>query len=167
MEIRSANSSDARSIAAIYNHFVRTSVVTFEEEELPEVEMASRIEMVEASGLPWYVVIDGHTFIGYAYATPWKDRSAYRYSVEITIYLAPRFSGKGIGTALYGEFIPALRRRKIHSVLAGIALPNPSSIALHERFGFSKVAHLMQVGFKMNGWIDVGYWLLIFENASL
>ncbi len=163
MEIRSAASSDAGSIAAIYNHFVKTSIVTFEEEEVSDVEMASRIETVKSSGLPWYLATNAQTVVGYAYATPWKTRSAYRYSAEVTVYAAPEYSGKGIGTALYRELIPALRQRKIHSALAGIALPNAASVALHERFGFYKAAHLMQVGFKMNQWIDVGYWQALLE----
>lgn len=164
MEIREAAASDAGSIAAIYNHFVRTSVVTFEEDEVPHEQMASRIEAVRSTGLPWYVATDDQTVIGYAYATPWKARSAYRFSVEVTVYVAPEHCRKGIGSALYRQLMPTLQHRKIHSALAGIALPNAGSVALHERFGFSKVAHLAQVGFKMNRWIDVGYWQLILEG---
>lgn len=166
MEIRSVSSSDADSIAAIYNHYISTSVVTFEEEEVPTVEMAARIEDVRSSLLPWYVAVDDGTTVGYAYATPWRVRSAYRYSVEVTAYVAPDCLGRGIGNTLYRQLIPALRERGIHTALAGIALPNARSIALHELFGFCKAAHLSQVGFKMKQWVDVGYWQLIVDPAE-
>ena len=166
MEIRRVSSTDADSIAAIYNHYVRTSVVTFEEEEVSSVEMAARIENVHSLVLPWYVAVDDGTTVGYAYATRWRVRSAYRYSVEVTAYVAPDYFGKGIGSTLYRQLIPALRERGIHTALAGIALPNTRSVALHERFGFCKVAHFSQVGFKMKRWVDVGYWQLIVNRTE-
>jgi L-amino acid N-acyltransferase YncA len=99
--------------------------------------------------------------VGYAYASKWKSRSAYRYAVESTVYLDPRFTGQGIGRHLYGSLIAELRQRSLHAVIGGIALPNPASIALHERMGFVKVAHFKEIGWKFNQWIDVGYWELI------
>jgi L-amino acid N-acyltransferase YncA len=109
MEIWRASSSDADPIVAIYNHYVRTSVVTFEEEEVSCAEMAARIEKGRSLALPWYVAIDDGKTVGYAYATHWRVRSAYRYSVEVTVYVAPDYSGRGIGSALYRELIAALR----------------------------------------------------------
>lgn len=166
MEIREADVLDAGSIAAIYNHYVSTSAVTFEEDELSQAEMITRIETVRSSGLPWYLATAAQNVIGYAYATPWKARSAYRYSVEVTVYVAPNYFGEGIGTALYRRLIPALQQRNIHTAMAAIALPNDASVALHERFGFCKAAHFKQVGFKMTRWIDVGYWQWIADRVD-
>ncbi len=93
-----------------------------------------------------------------AYAVLWKARSAYRFSVEITVYVAPGMAGRGIGSMLYSHLFAALQPLGVHAVIGGIALPNEASIALHEKFGMEKVAHFQQVGFKFNRWIDVGYW---------
>ena len=96
--------------------------------------------------------------VGYVSAAKWKGRSAYRFSVESTIYLDHRSTGQGIGTKLYGQLFSILRSRSIHVVIGGIALPNAASVALHERLGFTKVAHFAEVGFKFGRWVDVGYW---------
>jgi len=98
---------------------------------------------------------------GYAYASAWKTRSAYRFSVESTVYVAADHCGRGIGTRLYRALIAALREQNVHYVTGGIALPNPASVALHERLGFRKNGHFSEVGFKFGRWVDVGYWELI------
>jgi L-amino acid N-acyltransferase YncA len=85
-------------------------------------------------------------------------RCAYRYSVESTVYLDPSFTGKGVGTRLYERLLASLRASGIHVVIGGIALPNPRSVAFHEKFGLTKAAHFNEVGFKFGEWIDVGYW---------
>jgi phosphinothricin acetyltransferase len=145
-------------MARIYNHYIRETVVTFEEQEISAEEIGARLADVTGASLPWLVVEGAADITGYAYATRWNRRSAYRHSTESTIYLDPAHTGTGIGTHLYGELLRVLRARSIHAVLGGIALPNPASIALHERLGFEKVAHLKEVGFKFDRWIDVGYW---------
>jgi phosphinothricin acetyltransferase len=104
---------------------------------------------------------ENNKMIGYTYASKWKERSAYRYSVEAAIYIDVHHQKKGIGTKLTEELLKQLKTRSLHSVLCGIALPNPASIALYEKFGFQKVAYLKEVGFKMDKWIDVGYWELL------
>lgn len=156
--IRAATAADAAAIAEIYRHYVMETDVTMEEEPVPPVEIARRIAEVQAASLPWLVADDDGRVTGYAYATPWRSRPAYRFSVEITVYLAPGHEGRGIGSRLYGELLPALRERRVHAVIGGIALPNGASIALHEKFGLRKVAHFPEVGFKFKRWIDVGYW---------
>jgi L-amino acid N-acyltransferase YncA len=156
--IRQAASPDAAMIAEIYNHYVTETVVTFEEEPITAEEIARRIDEVRSASLPWLVAEAGGHVVGYAYATRWKTRSAYRFSVEVTVYVAPGHAGRGIGSTLYGELIPMLKSRGIHAVIGGIALPNEASVALHERFGLRKVAHFGEVGFKFDRWIDVGYW---------
>lgn len=156
--IRAAAPPDAAAIAAIYNHYVADTIITFEEQPVPAAEMARRIEEVQATSFPWLVAAEGDAVLGYAYAAQWKGRSAYRHAAEITAYLAQGRTGRGIGSKLYGQIIPVLKSRGIHAVIGGIALPNPASIALHEKFGLRKVAHFQAVGFKLGRWIDVGYW---------
>lgn len=158
LTIRAATPSDAVAVAAIYNHYVAETAVTFEEEPVAAVEMARRIEAVLSAPLPWLVARRGADVLGYAYASPWRPRSAYRYSVEITAYVAPRAGRRGVGSQLYRQLFTALQARGVHAVIGGIALPNEASVALHEKFGLRKVAHFEQVGFKFNRWIDVGYW---------
>ena len=120
--------------------------------------MVQRIKQIEALGLPWLVAMDGDQLLGYAYATTWKARIAYRFSVEITVYLAQQLTAKGVGTLLYQALFNALETKDVHAVVACIALPNPHSVALHEKFGMRKVGHFNQVGHKFDRWLDVGYW---------
>ena len=156
--IRSAAPSDCEAIARIYNHYIRETIITFEEQEVSAQEIEARLAEVTSASLPWLVVESVGVIAGYAYATKWKGRCAYRYSAESTIYLEPSQTRRGVGTRLYRELLARLRAMSIHAVIGGIALPNPASIALHERLGFSKVAHFKEVGFKFSRWIDVGYW---------
>ena len=158
--IRDADASDASIIASIYNHYVAETIVTFDEQPVTVAEMARRVEEVQAASLPWLVAEQEHRVVGYAYAAPWKRRAAYRFSVEITVYLDPNHFGRGLGTRLYNELFAILRRSQAHAVIGGIALPNDASVALHEKFGMHKVAVFEEVGFKFNRWIDVGYWQL-------
>ena len=158
MTIREATPSDATAIAEIYNHYVTETVVTFEEEPVAAAEMARRIEEVRSASLPWLVAEEGLEVAGYAYATRWRGRSGYRFSAEVTVYLASGRGGRGIGSKLYEQLFSLLRARGVHAVMGGIALPNEASVALHEKLGMRKVAHFEQVGFKLDRWIDVGYW---------
>ena len=156
--IRDAAPADAAAIAAIYSHYILTSTVTFEEQAVDAAEMARRIETVKAGVLPWLVLEAGGSIVAYAYATPWKPRSAYRFSVEVTVYVADAAHRKGHGRALYAALFERLRALGMHAALAGVTLPNDASIALHEAMGMTKVAHLPEVGFKFGRWLDVGYW---------
>ena len=159
--VRAVTSADAGAVADIYNHYVRQTVVTFEEEPVTVEEMSRRIDEVKATSLPWFVAENAGAIAGYAYASRWRARSGYRFSSEVTVYLAPEQGKRGIGSALYAELLSALRESGLHAAIGGIALPNDASVALHEKFGFKKVAHFEQTGFKFNRWIDVGYWELI------
>ena len=158
--IRPCKQADAPSICAIYNHHVMNTVVTFEEEAVADEEMARRVKEI-GERWPWLVAEEQGTVAGYAYAAPWKARSAYRFSVESTVYLAPGFARRGIGTLLYQALMDELRKRQVHCVVGGIALPNPASVALHEKLGFAKIGHFKEVGWKFGQWVDVGYWELI------
>lgn len=156
--IRDAISTDALAIAEIYNHYIRNTIVTFEEKDVSESDINSRILEIVEAGLPWLVVEENAEILGYAYGSKWSGRCAYRYSVEITVYLSPSAVSKGLGTQLYNELFSRLKEKSIHIVIGGISLPNAASIALHEKFGMEKVAHFKEVGFKFGEWIDVGYW---------
>jgi L-amino acid N-acyltransferase YncA len=160
MMIRPVTKADAAQICAIYNHYIETSVISFELTPVSIEQMVLRIEQINALGLPWLVATDGEQLLGYAYATTWKARIAYRFSVEISIYLAQQGTAKGIGTALYQALFEALEAQEIHAVVACIALPNAHSVALHEKFGMRKVGHFEEVGQKFDTWLDVGYWQL-------
>jgi len=156
--IREAYASDSEAIVAIYNHYIRSSVATFEEKEIDSVEMAERIGKVTRAGLPWIVAEEGGEIRGYAYAGPWNSRAAYKHTAEVTIYISPSAVSNGLGTQLYTDLFSRLRERKIHCVIAGITLPNPPSVAMHEKFGMRKSGEFKEVGYKFGKWLDVGYW---------
>jgi len=156
--IRGANPDDAPDLARIYNHYIENTVTTFETDPVPNAEMALRLRAIEDEKLPWFVAEREGKVAGYAYASKWKGRCAYRYSVETTVYLEKDALGLGIGRLLYTELLEALRALSLHVAIGGIALPNERSVRLHEAMGFRKAAHFEEVGFKQNRWIDVGYW---------
>ena len=155
--IRRCHSEDAEAICVIYNHYVRHTTISFETEEVIPSEMSRRIVEVTET-LPWLVLENEGIIDGYAYATKWRARSAYRFSVEISAYLSANSLGKGYGANLYASLMDQLVALGVHVVIAGIALPNEKSIKLHEKIGLKKIAHFEQVGFKNQQWIDVGYW---------
>jgi L-amino acid N-acyltransferase YncA len=159
--IRQAIAADAEAIARIYEHYIGRSSVTFEEQPVTAEQMGRRMAEVFASGFPWLVAEEHGIIVGYAYAGRWKDRDAYRFCVESTIYLTPAQSGRGLGKALYRPLIEQLRTLGLHAAVGCIALPNEASVALHEKLGFRKVGHFSEVGFKFGKWIDVGYWQLL------
>jgi len=164
--IRPATAADAERICAIYNHYVATTTISFEEEAVAPADMVLRIAGVAEANLPWLVMCEDDKLIGYAYATKWRVRAAYRFAVESSVYVDPDYAGKGAGTALYAALLTELRRRGLHLVIGGIAQPNEASVRLHERLGFRKVAHFSEVGLKFGRWIDVGYWQLKLEDMQ-
>ena len=154
--IRKATPKDTEVIASIYNYYVKNAIATFEEEPISVKEMEKNI----TKAILWLVYVENEKVIGYAYASKWKARSAYRFTTECSVYLEPNSFNKGLGTKLYTHLFSALKKLKINSVIGGISLPNEVSQKLHENFGFEKVAHFKKIGFKFNKWIDVGYWQL-------
>ncbi|HCE45566.1 MAG TPA: phosphinothricin acetyltransferase [Lentisphaeria bacterium] len=159
--IRKARTSDAEKICSIYNYYIENTVITFEEVPLSARGMAKRIKDT-GKDFPWIVYVEGGQVLGYAYTTKWKTRSAYRHTLESTVYLHHDAVGKGIGTKLYKTLLPMLKKKGYHAVVGCLAIPNKGSTALHEKFGFKKVAHFKEVGLKFGKWIDVGYWELVF-----
>lgn len=157
LHIRNASTADGAALAAIYAPFVTETWVSFETEAPDADEMARRIADYGASH-GWLVAeLDG-SIAGYAYASPHRVRAAYSTSADIAAYVAPGAQGRGIGKALYTGLFDQLRDRSIHAVFAGIALPNPPSIALHEAMGMVPVGIYREVGWKLGGWRDVGWW---------
>jgi L-amino acid N-acyltransferase YncA len=157
MLIRDVVDADIDAVTRIYNHYIKHTCITFEEVEINSTEMANRIKNIQEN-FPFLVCENNNDLVGYAYASKWKDRSAYRYTAEVTIYLHPDYSGKKFGQQLYAELISQLKIKGFRVLLACIAIPNPASVGLHEKFGFTQVAHFRDVGYKMNRWLDVGYW---------
>jgi L-amino acid N-acyltransferase YncA len=160
LSIRDVTTDDAAQICDIYNHYVRNTVITFEQQPISVPEMQERIASY-ASAYAWLVAERDGQLLGYAYATRWRTRAAYDHTVESTVYVADAARGSGVGRPLYMALLEALRRRSIHAVVGCIALPNPGSVALHEKCGFEKVAHFAQVGRKFDQWIDVGFWQVL------
>ena len=154
--IREATSSDAASIADIYNYYILNTVITFELDPITPQEIIKRMEKHKETG-PYLVSEEEGEVIGYAYASKFRERPAYEHSVETSIYLKNGCGGKGLGTRLYAELLSqtALQR---HTIIGGIALPNEASVRLHEKCGFKKVGHFSEVGRKFGKWIDVGFW---------
>lgn len=159
--IRTATVNDAAAIAGIYNHYVLNTIVTFEEQALQVHEMAGRIATTLESNLPWLVFEQSGQILGYTYASKWKSRCSYRFSLETTVYLEKDATGRGLGKGLYAALIDTLRPTQMHALIGGIALPNPASVALHEKLGFVKIGQFREVGWKLSQWIDVGYWELM------
>lgn len=160
--IRNIEIKDAKAVSKIYNHYVHNSIITFDIATINEQSMIKKIHQHNAH-LPWLVYVKDGEILGYAYANSWKSRCAYELSVESTVYVKDGSHGKGIGTKLYAVLLDQLKKKNFHAVIGGISLPNPKSIALHEKFGFEKVAHFKEVGYKFDEYIDVGYWELILK----
>lgn len=149
---------DAEAVAAIYRPAVESSIASFEEVAPDAAEMARRMGVVLAR-TPWLVMAaDG--IAGYAYAGAHRERPGYRWSVDISVYVAADRQGQGVGRALYDELLALLRRQGFVNVYAGIALPNPASVALHESIGMRRVALYERVGWKFGAWHDVAWYAL-------
>ncbi len=162
--IRSASVHDANQIVDIYNYYIKNTVISFEEELLGVLEMKERIDQVLKKGYPYLVYEVENEILGYAYASVWHPRAAYKHSVETSIYLKHDRLNKGIGSKLYSELLELLQQNNYRAIIGGIALPNPSSVALHEKFGYKKAAHYKDVGYKFDTWVDVGYWQLLIDK---
>jgi phosphinothricin acetyltransferase len=148
---------DADAVAAIYRPAVEASIATFEEVAPSGEEMARRMAAVMPR-TPWLVAeIDG-AIVGYAYAAVHRERPGYRWSVDISVYVADGQRGRGIGRALYDELVPILRGQGYVNAYAGVALPNPASVALHEGIGMRRIGVYERVGCKFDAWHDVAWY---------
>lgn len=163
--IRVANLTDAGAIADIYAPYVRDTVISFETVPPDEAQMAERIAKV-LPRLPWLVHEADGRVTGYAYASPHRERAAYRWSVDAGIYLDGQAHRRGIGRALYTVLIEALGLQGYHRAYGAITLPNAASVGLHEACGFRHIGTYRQVGFKFGAWHDVGWWGLDLGSSS-
>jgi len=154
-----ASIKHAQQLSDIYNYYIAHTTVTFEEKPTTANDFENRIQETSAK-FSWLVYELKGEVLGYAYATDWKSRCAYKHSVETSIYLRNGEEGKGIGKKLYRELLLILKEKNYHTAIGGIALPNLKSVALHENLGYTKVAHFSEVGYKFNKWVDVAYWQL-------
>lgn len=161
INVRAISDTDAEPVTRIYNHYIANTIITFETEPIDSADMLDRIRETRDAGLPWIVAESGTGVAGFAYASRWKGRCAYRFSVESTIYLDAEQTGRGLGKRLYAHLIDEIRAMSMHSVIGGISLPNDASVRLHEKLGFKKIGQFEQVGHKFDRWIDVGYWQLL------
>ena len=158
--LREVEQSDAQQIANIYNYYIQNTVITFEEQLVSAEDIQDRIDKIKQAGHIWLVVEIDEQIVGYAYSAPWRDRSAYRFASEVSVYLSNKSQGNGLGSLLYQTLFEQLKFTPIKIIIGGITLPNEASVALHEKFGLEKVAHFRDVGFKFDQWLDVGYWQL-------
>jgi L-amino acid N-acyltransferase YncA len=159
MTLRVATTADADAIAAIYAPYVLETAISFEEESPTEAEMAARIAATLLTH-PYLVFEDAGRVRGYAYGGAHGPRGAYRWSANVSAYVASDAHRQGIGRALYAALFQLLRRQGLHSIFAGITLPNEKSVGLHEAMGFVHLGTYREVGFKLGRWHDVGYWRL-------
>ena len=166
--LRDADAGDAEAIAALYAHYVRTSIATFEEAPPDSAEIAKRIAAVLQAGLPWVVATDLQGgLLGYAYAALYRTRSAYRYTLENSVYVSPQTVGLGIGATVMREVIrrcTALGYRQMLAVIGDSA--NTASIALHASLGFRTVGTHIAVGYKHGRWVDVVHMQLALGDGA-
>lgn len=151
---------DAARVAEIYRPAVEGNYISFEETAPKANEMAERMRKVLAR-MPWLVADEeSGGVVGYAYASPHRERAAYRWSVDISVYVDPAWHGRGIGRLLYDELLERLRGQGFVNAYAGVTLPNPASVALHEAIGMTLVGVYRRVGYKLGEWRDVAWFEL-------
>lgn len=165
IEIRTARPEDAAAIQAIYAPVVAGTAISFEEAPPSVEEMQQRI-VTTLRIYPYLVAIRDSLLVGYAYASQHKARAAYRWAVDVTVYIGESERRTGVGHTLYETLLPILARQGYRSAYAGISQPNPGSVALHERLGFRHIGTYPNVGYKLGQWHDVGYWHLELNSTT-
>lgn len=166
MEIRVATQEDAPTIQAIYAPVVESTAISFEEVPPNVEEMEHRIEKT-LQNYPWLVAIREGQVIGYAYASQHRVRAAYRWAVDVTVYIAENARRTGVGRSLYERLLPILVQQGYRSAYAGISQPNEGSVGLHEALGFHHIGTFPNVGYKLGKWHDVGYWGLELAEQTM
>ncbi len=154
IQIRTVTLDDAQKCLDIYSYYVLNTTITFEYDTPTLDEFKQRIQKITQK-YPYLVAIIDNEIVGYAYATSYKERAAYDWSVETTVYVKKDKHGLGIGNVLYSQLEQSLKEKKIVNMLACITYPNPKSIDFHTNFGFEKVGHFPKVGYKFNEWRDI------------
>jgi L-amino acid N-acyltransferase YncA len=155
--IYSASQAHGAACAAIYDEYVRDTVISLEEEPPGAAEMTGRIERISRTH-PWLVAEDAGRVVGYAYGSPHHERASYRWATDVSVYIDSANHRRGIGRALYEALFELLRDQGLLIACAGVTLPNEASVALHESFGFVPVGVYRGIGYKFGAWRDVGWW---------
>jgi L-amino acid N-acyltransferase YncA len=163
--IRDATPGDAAACAAIYAHYVVHTAITFENEPPTAADMAGRIAAAQRAHA-WLVLGDHGQVAGYAYGHEFKERAAYRWSCEVSVYLEADRRRTGAGRALYAALLPRLAERGYRQAVAGITLPNEASVGLHRAFGFEPVGTYRRIGWKFDSWFDVAFTQLALSGAA-
>lgn len=158
IKLRTATPLDARSLAKIYEYYVNNTTITFEYEAPDEAEFARRIS-TKLEGYPYLVAEEDGVPIGYAYASQFRERAAYAWSCELSIYINKNKRGFHIGEKLYGALEELLRAQNFTMLCAGITSPNEPSVAFHKKRGFSHIGTMDRIGFKFGGWHDVMWYV--------
>jgi phosphinothricin acetyltransferase len=157
VQVRLAESRDAGGVQAIYAPIVVSTPISFEVEAPTVAEIAGRIAKTMPAH-PWLVAEDRGQLAGYAYAGPHRSRAAYRWSVDVSAYVHPDWRRRGVGRSLYAALLAVLALQGYQEACAGITLPNPASVGLHQALGFVPVGVYRRVGWKLGAWHDVGWW---------
>ena len=159
--IRGVEIRDAADIAAIYNYYIRETIITFETEEIDTAEMENRIKKILEAGYPFIVHGENNKITGYAYVGKFRERSAYSESLETSIYLDINEKGRGIGRKLYKRLIELSQEAGVHVLIGVVSYPNLASQRLHESVGFEKAGVIKEAGKKFGKYIDVEFWSYI------
>ena len=153
-DVRSASPADASALLAIYAPFITDTCVSFETEVPSEADFAVRIDNA-VRDYAWLVCEAGGGIAGYAYAAKHRERAAYRYSADVSVYISPKYQRAGVGTALYAKLFDIMRARGLYTAYAAITIPNEGSVGLHKSLGFTEAGVFRHVGYKHGGWLDV------------
>jgi phosphinothricin acetyltransferase len=158
IQVRPVNNNDVKELVAIYAYYVLNTTITFEYDVPSIEEFTQRINKITQK-YPYLVAIIDNEIVGYAYATAYKERAAYDWSVETTVYVKDGIHGNGVGKTLYTQLEQALKNKQFVNMLACITYPNPKSIDFHTKFGFTTVGHFPKIGYKFNEWRDI-VWMM-------
>jgi L-amino acid N-acyltransferase YncA len=164
-KIRFATPTDASAVLEIYGPFCEDSPISFETERPTVTEIQDRIRKI-VERFPWLICENEKVVLGYVYASPHRERAAYRWAVDVAIYISETHRGHGVGTVLYAALFKLLRIQGYFQAYAGITLPNPVSLRLHQRLGFEPVGIYKQVGYKSGAWHDVSWWVLNLQETD-
>jgi L-amino acid N-acyltransferase YncA len=164
--IRLATPNDAAGVQAIYAPIVRETAISFELEPPTVEEMQTRI-LKTLEHMPWLICERRGDILGYVYASQHRTRPAYRWSVDVSVYVHTHSRRLGVGQALYRSLFALLALQGFYQAYAGITLPNPASVGLHESLGFQPVGVYRTVGYKLGAWHDVGWWQLILRDRAV
>lgn len=154
MGVRNVRVEDAADIAEIYNYYIEKTTVTFETMEVSADEMSERLQQISAN-YPYLVYEDEGKVVGYCYAHQWKEKAAYQFTAEVTVYVAPQRRNGGIGRELMQHLLRECKAAGLHSLIACITVPNDESVRFHQNFGFRQASYFHQVGRKFGEWIDI------------